>query len=307
VNEKPKVSVIIPTYNRAELLPRAIQSVLNQTFQDFEIIVVDDSSTDNTEEVIKEFQEQDKRIKYIKHDKNKGGSAARNTGIKVAQGEYIAFQDSDDEWLPEKLEKQMKVLENASSKVGVVYTGFWKIKDNNRVYIPNMDIACKEWNIRRQILQGNFIGTPTAIVNRVCFVKMGLFDVALPRLQDWELWIRFSEFYEFKFINEPLVTAHYTPDSISANQDALTKALTLILEKHYEDFKKDGRILAKHQYSIGNLLCQNGEMGQGREYLSKAIRVYPLNIKCWAAIFVSLFGRSTYNKVVKLKRRVEFW
>ena len=109
--KNPTVSIIIPTYNRAHLIGRAIQSVLNQTYQNFEIIVVDDGSTDNTEEMIKEFQKHDKRIKYIRHEKNRGGAAARNTGIKVARGEYIAFQDSDDEWLPEKLEKQMDVFQ----------------------------------------------------------------------------------------------------------------------------------------------------------------------------------------------------
>jgi len=104
--KNPTVSVIIPTYNRAHLVGRSIQSVINQTYQDFEIIVVDDGSTDNTEDIIKEFQKKDKRIKHIKHNKNKGGSAARNTGIRAARGEYIAFLDSDDEWMPTKLEKQ---------------------------------------------------------------------------------------------------------------------------------------------------------------------------------------------------------
>ena len=96
-----KVSVIIPTYNRAYLISRAINSVLNQTYQDFEIIIVDDGSTDNTEEVIKEFQEKDERIKYIRHKNNKGEAAARNTGIKAAKNEYISFQDSDDESFPQ--------------------------------------------------------------------------------------------------------------------------------------------------------------------------------------------------------------
>ena len=134
--EKPTVSVIIPTYNRAHLIDRSIQSVLNQTYQDFELIVVDDRSTDNTEDIIRQFREKDKRIKYIKHDKNKGGSAARNTRIKNSVGKYIVFQDSDDEWFPEKLEKQMKIFETASLEVGVVYTGFWRIKDNKKTYIP---------------------------------------------------------------------------------------------------------------------------------------------------------------------------
>jgi glycosyltransferase involved in cell wall biosynthesis len=129
---KPTVSVIIPTYNRAHLIGRAIQSVLKQTYQDFEVIVVDDGSIDNTEEVVKKIQEN--RVYYYKHDKNKGGSAARNTGISLAKGEYIAFQDSDDEWLPEKLEKQIGVFNNQTKNVGVVYTGFYRIEGNNKTY-----------------------------------------------------------------------------------------------------------------------------------------------------------------------------
>lgn len=116
----PKVSVIIPTYNRAHLIGRAIKSVLNQTYKDFEIIIVDDGSTDKTEEVVKDFK--DERVRYIRREKNKGGSAARNTGIKAARGEYIAFQDSDDEWLPEKLEKQMKAFEAMAMAKPVIAT-----------------------------------------------------------------------------------------------------------------------------------------------------------------------------------------
>lgn len=116
------VSVIIPTYNRAHLLGRAIQSVLAQTYEDFEIIVVDDASTDVTEQVVKSFA--DDRINYIRHQKNKGGSSARNTGIKAAKGEFIAFLDSDDEWVPKKLEKEINRLQTLSNEVGVFYGGF---------------------------------------------------------------------------------------------------------------------------------------------------------------------------------------
>lgn len=129
MNKNPTVSVIIPTYNRAHLVGRAIQSVLNQTYKDFELIIVDDGSTDNTEDIIKKYQKKDERIKYIRRKKNKGGSVARNTGINAAIGEYIAFLDSDDEWLTEKLERQMKVFKSTSSEVGVVYSGFFRIND----------------------------------------------------------------------------------------------------------------------------------------------------------------------------------
>jgi glycosyltransferase involved in cell wall biosynthesis len=118
----PAVSVIIPTYNRAEFLRLAITSVLNQTFQDFEIIVVDDASEDHTHEVVHNFR--DKRIKYIHHEVNKRVAAARNTGVLNSSGAYIAFVDDDDEWLPKKLQMQVALLENSPSIVGGVYTGF---------------------------------------------------------------------------------------------------------------------------------------------------------------------------------------
>lgn len=119
MNKVPTVSIIIPTYNRAHLIERAIESVLHQTYQDFELIIIDDGSTDNTDDIINKFQKKDDRIIYLKHDRNKGGSAARNTGIKASRGEYIAFLDSDDEWLPEKLEKQMDFFE--SNNYGFIY------------------------------------------------------------------------------------------------------------------------------------------------------------------------------------------
>src|ERR1700737_4457090 len=117
----PKVSVIIPTYNRAELLRSAIISVLTQIFQDFEVIVVDDASRDNTQNVVHSFN--DRRIRYIRNGMNKGDAVARNVGITNSSCEYIAFLDDDDEWLPEKLEKQINLLENSSPNVGVVHTG----------------------------------------------------------------------------------------------------------------------------------------------------------------------------------------
>ncbi len=298
----PTVSVVIPTYNRAHLLGRAIQSVLNQTYHDFEIIVVDDGSTDNTEEVVKSFN--DPRIHYTRHDQNRGGSAARNTGIKMARGEYIAFQDSDDEWLPEKLQKQMKVFESAPPEVGVVYTGFWRIECDKRIYIPSGKISRKEGNIQGELLKGNFVTTQATVLKKECFEKAGMFDQRLPRFQDWELFIRISKYYEFKCIDEPLVISYFTPVSISSNQRAQVEAFGLILEKHYRDIAKSRKLLANYQYTFGNLLCQNGDLGQGRDYLIKALRLYPLNLKYIVATLASLLGEGAYAKVVRLKRKI---
>ena len=301
----PKVSVIIPTYNRSDLLPRAINSVLNQTYQDFELIIVDDGSTDNTEEVIKEFQEQDKRIKYIKHDKNKGGSAARNTGIKAARAEYIAFQDSDDEWLPEKLEKQMKVFESAPPEVGVVYTDMWRISKGEKKYWYSPKIMPEDGIVYKQALDRVMgIGIPTAIIKRECLNAVGMFDENFPRFIDLELFVRLSKYYYFHHINEPLVNSHDTGKGISNNNQALVKAYQLIFEKYSYDVVKNKKSLAKHMYSLGNLLCQNGDLGQGRDCLIRAIRLYPFNLKYIVATLASLLGKGAYAKVVRLKRIV---
>ena len=251
IQNYPTVSVIIPTYNRAHLIGRAIKSVLNQTYQDFEIIVVNDGSTDNTEEVVKSFS--DKRIKYIWHEKNKGAAAARNTGIKIAKGEYIAFQDSDDEWFPNKLEKQMKIFKKESPNLGIVYTGFYRIKDSEKKYIPSHEIVKKEGSIYEELLKGSFITTQSILVRKECFKKVGIFDENLPRLQDWELVIRLSKYYEFKCIDEPLLISYYTTDSISANHKALIEALELILTKHYKNFNNYKEILSRHYFSLGTI------------------------------------------------------
>jgi len=301
--EKPMVSVVIPTYNRAHLLGRAIKSVLDQTYQDFELIIVDDASTDNTKEVVKRLD--DPRIRYVRHEENRGGAAARNTGIKTARGQFIAFQDSDDRWLPDKLEKQMRVFKSASPKVGVVYTGFWRLRDGEKTYIPSSKVTRREGDIHDVLLEKNFVTTQTAVVRKECFGKAGMFDERLPRLQDWDLWIRISRYYHFLYVGEPLVEVYYTPDSISSDDKALIMAEKLILERYSNDIERNKKSLAKHLYVIGNLLCQNGEMDQGRDYLLEAARLYPLSIKYLIAVILSLFGERVYNTVVKLTRRIQ--
>lgn len=298
----PNVSVIIPTYNRAHILGRAIRSVLNQTYQDFELIIVDDGSSDSTDEVVKSFD--DVRIRYLKHKKNRGGAATRNTGIKAARGKYIAFQDSDDEWLPEKLEKQMKAFEDAPPEVGVVYTGFYRLQDGRKTYIPSSKINPKEGYIFNSLLKGNFITTQAVLVKRKCFDKARMFDENLPRLQDWELFLRISRHYHFIFVNEPLVIAYHQPLSISTNQNALIQALKLILHKHYDSFNRDKRILASYYLMMGDVLCSNGSFIEGKGYLLRSAKIWPLNIKALGAAIVALLGQGLYYKVSVIYKKL---
>ncbi len=302
-SNNPEVSVIIPTYNRAHLIKRAIQSVLNKTYQNFEIIVVDDGSVDNTEEVVKNFNNQ--KIRYIRYNENKGVAAARNTGIKATRGDYIAFQDSDDEWFPNKLERQMEVFKNVSPDVGVVYTGTWRIRNNERIYLPLFTGKQREGNICKELKENFVMPAPAAIVKKECFNRVGMFEERLPRLVDWELWLRISKYYEFKYISEPLVTQYYTPNSISTDLNAYIEAHKLILEKHFEEFKKNKKLLAKHLLAIGTRLCLVGKTPQGRRYFLESFKTFPLNTKSLLAILISLFGSAFYNKITKLHLEIK--
>jgi glycosyltransferase involved in cell wall biosynthesis len=303
--KNPTVSVIIPTYNRENLIVRAIYSVLKQTYQDFEIIVVDDGSTDHTEDVIRQLQNKEKRIIYIKNKKNKGAATARNTGIREAKGKYIAFQDSDDEWLSGKLEKQMKMFKKAPLEIGVIYTGFWRIEADKKEYIPSDKIIKKEGYIHIELLKGNFVTTQSIVVRKECFEKVGMFEEDLPRLQDWELVLRLSKYYHFKFIDDPLLVSHHTPDSISANDEALIKAYELIINKHYQDFVKHKKILSKHYFSVSVNLCLNGDFKKGRNYLIKATKLNPINIKFLLILFISLFGQNIYKRAAKVYKKIK--
>lgn len=305
MSRNPRVSVIIPTFNRAQLLGRAIRSVLNQTYQDFEIIVVDDGSTDNTEEVVKSFN--DERIRYTRHEQNRGAAAARNTGIKIARGDYIAFQDSDAEWLPEKLEKQMRIFKDASPKVGVVYTGSWRVEGNKKTYTPSSKMTQKEGDIHNILFETSLMGAPVTVIKKECFQRAGMFDEKFLHLVDWEMWIRISKYYHFRCINESLAILHYPPDGLSADQDGLIMAHKLLLEKYFEDFKKNKRVLAKHLYYIGDGLCLGGKMEEGRNYLVKAVKAYPLNIKLFLLILASSLGEATYNKAINSYRKIRSW
>lgn len=295
---KPTVSVVLPTYNRADVLERAIESVLAQSYSDFELVVVDDGSTDDTAAVVEAFD--DARVTLVEHADNEGANAARNTGIDESAGEYVAFQDSDDEWHPEKLRKQMDVFENAPASVGVVYTGFRRLHGDDATYHPGPGVDPKEGAVRKSILGQNFVTTQAAVVRRACFDEVGGFDERLPRFQDWELWIRVSREYEFRLVDEPLVTAYDRPDSISNDLEALVEARELIIRKHSDAFSRNE--LAEQRFRLGHSSLKTHRTEKGRRNLARAVRTTPkpLYVGC---LLLSLFGSGLYNRVYELYRR----
>jgi glycosyltransferase involved in cell wall biosynthesis len=270
---EPLVSIILPTYNRERLLPRAIKSVLEQTFPHFELLVVDDGSTDNSAEVVASFD--DARIRYIKHDRRRGGGAARNSGIRSSCSTYVAFQDSDDQWLPDKLARQMERFKEAPAEVGAFYCGYIRVGPGTAEhYFPQPHIRRTEGKILESLLFENFIGTPTLIVRRECFDRVGLFDERLTRFQDWELMIRIAGAYRVGFIPEPLLRAYYAAENITSGHDrGLAEAEALILEKHHAVIAEaGGGVLAHRLWHLAHLRFMCGEMAEGRKMLTRAMK-----------------------------------
>ena len=301
MENKPIVSVIIPTYNRAHLIGRAIKSVLNQTYQDFEIIVVDDGSTDNTGEIIRGFK--DKRVKYIKkYKENKGSSVARNIGIKVARGKYIALLDSDDEWLPEKLDKQIKVLQSESPEVGVVYSNLLYIDENGK-NMSKFRNPKKEGYIYEDLLGKNYVGTDsTLLIRKECFNRVGLFDDLLNTQQDWDMWIRIAKYYRFALIKVPLVKYRLHSNQISRNLELKIITANRILVKYKDELKKRRGVHSKHYFYLGNRFCHMGKTKEGQRYLLKAISLYPFCLRYYICMFGSLFGPKCFIYFVSIIR-----
>lgn len=234
----PKISVVIPTYNRKQLITRSIDSVLNQTFQDFELIIVDDCSTDGTGELIASYQ--DPRIVYIRNNHNLGAGGSRNAGAAIAGGEYIAFQDSDDEWLPDKLEKQMAMIttkaEYSGKKVGMVYCEHWNHVNGESVIFPWASIPeeNKSGDIFSYLLYSPLISTQTMLVKRSVWQQVGGFSTKINSLEDWEFSIRVAREHAILLAKEPLVKIYATAEGVNHNQENRFQSEFYILQKYQE-------------------------------------------------------------------------
>lgn len=291
IPKNPGVSVIIPTYNRAQLLRKAILSVLEQTCKDFEIIIVDDASTDKTREVVKEFD--DKRIRYIYHDKNQGGAAARNTGIKAAKGEYIAFLDSDDEWLPHKLKKQIKILEKYED-ISVVYSNFVVI-DGSDKFINlgfNQNQFPSGYIFRDVLLWKSACGyLQTMLVRKDCFEEIGYFDPEFAMAHDRDMAVRLAKRYKMYGMSEPLARVR---------QHNLTQRVRLrpAREKEYYWFKFLDKLFREADDGLisGRLkrrLIANYYFVSGKAYLSEMNHVLARK-KLWISILNYPFRLGAY-------------
>jgi glycosyltransferase involved in cell wall biosynthesis len=227
----PTVSVIIPSYNHERFVEQCIQSVLDQTFQDFEIIITDDASTDRTVVFIEKFD--DKRIKLFQHAENKGACVAANNCINHSSGKYIAMLSSDDAWYPEKLEVQVNYLEQ-HPEIGAVFGKVDWIDETGQIIrdknFPYMDV----FNVRNRsrfewlwhfFYKGNCLCHPCSLVRRECYTKIGLLNPALANIPDFDLWIRLCLRYEIHILDQRLIKFRRMIDEKNASGDTNTSRI----------------------------------------------------------------------------------
>jgi glycosyltransferase involved in cell wall biosynthesis len=297
-NFLPDVDVIIPTYNRAYLLSVAIKSVLKQTFTNFDLIIVDDASTDETLQVVQRFN--DKRIKYIRHNHNKGGSAARNTGLDASRSEYIAFLDSDDEWLPNKLQKQMDLFRKSNDQIGLIYTWLAHIYEDGQIKYSKPRIE----NAYKKLLVNNFVGSSSSgVIKRDVLSFANGFDESLPARQDMDFWVRIAEHFELNCVPEVLVKIYHrqSGERISCNKDKQLVARDLFYQKHKDRMLKAG-VAHLHLCKIGQFCREHfDDISKVRRYFFEAIRLRPKSCLPYLYLMSTFLPRS----VVKTLRSVK--
>lgn len=234
-----KISVIIPTYNRANLIERSVRSVLDQTYDNLEVIVVDDCSTDDTGEVIEKIK--DPRLRYNKLPSNQGVSNARNVGVSLATASLIAFQDSDDRWRKDKLEKQMEYW-RAHPEYSMVYSSYVYHAEEEECYqVPSENMQGElEGTIFTSLLLRNTIGAPTILMRKECFLQCGGFDVSYKSLEDWEFVLRFSKEYQIGFVKEALMDAYLSRNSVSSAAGAYYESRCRMIAKYKKELLETG-------------------------------------------------------------------
>jgi glycosyltransferase involved in cell wall biosynthesis len=297
MKDSPTISVVIPTYNRAYIVGRAIQSILNQTYQDFEIIVVDDGSTDNTEEVVKGFG--DDRLRYTRHKENSGASAApRNTGIQMARGEYVAFLSSDDEWLPQMLEKQINKFESLSPDVGVVYCGYACIVEKTGEILSESVPTVRGDVFRSMIEESMTLGDLTPLIRKECFEKAGIFDTEFSSAELWDLLIRISKYYKFDFVPEILCKYYIHPEQGATSLERVIQGQDLRTRK-YQSYLSKTAVSNRFRH-FGTLCCYQGDFKKAGRYFREAIITNPLNIQAYILFLLCKLAPRLYQ--ARLKR-----
>lgn len=296
MSEEPLVSVVIPTYNRGELLTEAVESVLAQTYGRFELLVADDGSTDGTPAQMAVFR--DPRIRHLRLIHSGRPSVARNQALRDAGGELIAFLDDDDLWLPDKLEKQVTLLSRIP-QADFVYTDIRRLSDDGSVSDPVLQ-PWDKWHgkIFDRLLLNSFLFVSTVIVRRAVLEKTGLFDETLAAIEDFDLWLRVTFVASAAYLDEPLVVIRRHGGGISGRRQLLVhENMLLVLGRARERFPltleqrfRLRRAVARAHTRLGLFYVNSGKISSGRRHFLRSLRLNPLQRTAWKSLARSTRG-----------------
>ncbi len=278
MEKKPLVSVIIPCYNGEKFIGDAIESVVNQTYKNWELIIVDDGSTDNSERIIKKYL-QDDRIQYIKHKKNRGIPAARNTGINASKGEFIALLDDDDKWVPYKLSLQLEEFYKNAADLGLVFGNIIMINSNGYVIRKGKNLKINlekltQEEILERLFLSNFISSITVLFKRECIREVEGFDENIKwGGDDYDLWLRIVGKFKIKYLNRVLAMRrehcnNYTKIEKMAKGDI--KLVKKVIRKYPFLENLRHKKIARDLYQLGRCKHLTGNFKEARELYSEA-------------------------------------
>jgi glycosyltransferase involved in cell wall biosynthesis len=304
-NRSPLVTVVVPTYNRPKRLQKAIDSIRNQNYRPLEIIAVDDhSSNQYAADLAAEIDQDDITIRVHRHSENKGASAARNTGINTANGDYIAFLDDDDEWMSEKIERQVSELENTESDIASCWIQRVGPDGRHRAsHTPEID-----GDIIERLLLGNVTGTTSSVIIKTDLCRyIGGFDTSLPRWNDWDFALRATKYGDMVIVPEVLVRQYnWDGPQLSDDLDKLLTAKDHLLSKHTDlasEYGMKSEFVSRVNFGVGYSAGMSGEYAMARRSMLKAIQTYPYRPEFYV-YFLAFFGGKFTLRPAQVSRRI---
>lgn len=307
---RPLVSVVLPTYERPELLVDAVRSVCQQTYHPIELVVVDDGSTRPAREVLADVDVGDLAATTIRrHEENRGANAARNTGIELARGEFLAFLDDDDYWKPPKLARQVRALQTTGPDVGVVFVGQEMVDAAGSVTEVRRPVAGGDFtaNLARGETYGTF---STVLVRADVFEDTGMLDESFPRWQDREWYFRLAEHYDAVTVDSPLTVRRFLgQDRISDRYDELRDVvMPKFREKHFRrirasDTASGRRFLATLYWAVGASALAAGRYRDTTRLQVRSLACYPFTLRPYLYLLLGLGGGPIHRLVRTIRRR----
>ena len=305
----PKVSIIIPCYNASATIWETLDSLYEQTFKNFEIVIVNDGSTDESASIIECYTNKFNRRLNLITQTNQGQTVAKNVGIRNSSGQFIAFLDSDDIWAPEKLECQAFLMQS-NLDMGLSYTNAYKI---NEMGVKTDTITAsplyRENCFDRLLLRNNIVAS-SVMIRREMIDQVGFFDESLEACENWDLWIRIARVAPIDFIDTALTFYRIHQGNMSKNIDKMRRSRLKIIDKHLPLQNNNPHLLEQRRNALffahmtfAKAHMENTDLKEARRELLKAARMRPTETICYQLYLKSLLGKRVFKFIRQLKKR----